>query len=90
MLNGDNGASNTDPWATKPESGNHWIKTASHVMIVGPPAKAMTGYPKTEDADDKALCHVAGNTLRTPHASYVRETGKLNPVPFTFSLGSSV
>jgi hypothetical protein len=39
MLNGDNGASNTDPWATKPESGNHWIKTASHVMIVGPPAK---------------------------------------------------
>jgi hypothetical protein len=51
MLNGDNGASNTDPWATKPESGNHWIKTASHVMIVCPPAKAMTGYPKTEDAD---------------------------------------
>ena len=27
MLNGDNGASNTDPWATKAETENHWIKT---------------------------------------------------------------
>ena len=53
MLNGDNGASNTDPWATKADSGNHWIKTASHVMIVGPPAKTMIGYPETEDPDPR-------------------------------------
>jgi hypothetical protein len=51
MLNGDNGGSNTDPWATKPEPGNHWIKTGAHVMIVGPAAKTMTGYPRTADAD---------------------------------------
>jgi hypothetical protein len=51
MLNGDTGASNTDPWATKAEPGNHWIKTGAHVMIVGSPAKTMTGYPRTEDPD---------------------------------------
>jgi hypothetical protein len=51
MLNGDTGASNTDPWATKSEPNNHWIKTGAHVMIVGPPAKTMAGYPRTEDPD---------------------------------------
>jgi hypothetical protein len=51
MLDGDNGGSNTDPWATKAEPGNHWIKTGAHVMIVGPPAKTMTGYPRTADPD---------------------------------------
>jgi hypothetical protein len=51
MLNGDTGASNTDPWATKFEPGNHWIKTGAHVMIVGPAAKTMAGYPRTADAD---------------------------------------
>jgi hypothetical protein len=51
MLNGDNGASNSDPRATKSEPSNHWIKTGAHVMIVGPPAKTMAGYPKTADPD---------------------------------------
>jgi hypothetical protein len=51
MLNGDNGASNTDPWATGPASGNHWVKTGSHVMIVGPAAKSLDGYPREADAD---------------------------------------
>jgi hypothetical protein len=51
MLNGDNGASNTDPWATKSEPSNHWIKTGAHVMIVGPAAKTMAGYPRTGDPD---------------------------------------
>lgn len=50
MLSGDNGASNTDPYATAPANGNHWVTTGSHVMIVGPPAKTM-GYPTTADAD---------------------------------------
>ena len=44
-------ASNTDPWATKSEPGNHWIKTGAHVMIVGPAAKTMAGYPRAADAD---------------------------------------
>jgi hypothetical protein len=51
MLNGDNGASNTDPWATGPESGNHWVKTGSHVMIVGPAAKSLDGYSREANAD---------------------------------------
>jgi hypothetical protein len=51
MLNGDTGASNTDPWAAKSEPGNHWVKTGAHVMIVGPAAKTMAGYPRTPDPD---------------------------------------
>lgn len=51
MLDGDNGASNTDPWATEQKSDNHWVKTGSHVMIVGPVVKTMQGYPRNPDAD---------------------------------------
>lgn len=50
MLAGDVGASNTDPYATAATSGNHWIKTGPHVMILGPAAKTL-GYPRTPDAD---------------------------------------
>jgi hypothetical protein len=51
MLAGDTGASNTDPYATKKTTDNHWIQTGSHVMIVGVAAKGMAGYPRTADAD---------------------------------------
>src|SRR6478609_5851886 len=34
MLRGDNGASNTDPYAKGKTADNHWVKTGSHVMIV--------------------------------------------------------
>ena len=50
MLAGDDGASNTDPYAKSPAADNHWVKTGPHVMIVGPSAKTM-GYPMTPDAD---------------------------------------
>jgi hypothetical protein len=50
MLAGDNGASNTDPYATASGSGNHWVKTGPHVMIVGPFAKTM-GYTTAPDPD---------------------------------------
>jgi hypothetical protein len=50
MLAGDNGASNTDPYATAAAADNHWVKTGPHVMIVGPSAKTM-GYPMTPDPD---------------------------------------
>jgi hypothetical protein len=50
MLAGDNGASNTDPFATAATPQNHWVKTGPHVMILGPGAKTM-GYPRTPDAD---------------------------------------
>ena len=51
MLNGDAGMSNTDPWATKPAPGNHWIKTGPHVMMVGLAVKKMTGFPRRSDPD---------------------------------------
>ena len=52
MLSGDNGASNTDPYATKESPDNNWIKTGSHVMIVGAEAKSMMqGYPRDAKAD---------------------------------------
>jgi hypothetical protein len=50
MLRGDNGASNTDPYATKQTTDNHWIMTGAHIMLVGPAAKSM-GLPDSPDAD---------------------------------------
>ena len=50
MLRGDNGASNTDPYAQAKTADNHWIKTGSHIMVVGPAAKSM-GLPDSADAD---------------------------------------
>lgn len=50
MLRGDNGASNTDPYAKGKTADNHWIKTGSHIMVVGPAAKSM-GLPDSPDAD---------------------------------------
>ena len=51
MLEGGTDASNTDPYATKPEPGNHWVKTGPHVMIVGADASFYDGYPKAADPD---------------------------------------
>ena len=44
MLEGGTDASNTDPYATKPTSGNDWIKTGPHIMVVGS-KEALAGYP---------------------------------------------
>ena len=50
MLAGDNGASNTDPFAEKETPTNNWVKTGPHVMIVG--GKGMTSaYPRDAKAD---------------------------------------
>lgn len=52
MLRGDNGASNTDPYAVKETPDNNWIKTGAHVMIVGAEAKSMLqGYPRDTKPD---------------------------------------
>ena len=50
MLRGDDGASNTDPYATAKAADNHWVVTGPHIMVVGPGAKSM-GLPATADAD---------------------------------------
>jgi hypothetical protein len=49
MLAGGTDGSNTDPYATKPEANNHWIKTGPHVMIVGADASFYDSYPKSAD-----------------------------------------
>ncbi|MCG7393636.1 hypothetical protein MHY87_12030 [Microvirga sp. ACRRW] len=50
MLSGGTDASNTDPYAQKPEANNNWIETGPHVMVVG--AKGMMeGYPRSPKPD---------------------------------------
>jgi hypothetical protein len=51
MLEGGTDGSNTDPYATKPEPNNHWIKTGPHIMIVGGDATFYDSYPKSADPD---------------------------------------
>jgi hypothetical protein len=50
MLSGGTDASNTDPFAQKPDASNNWVKTGPHVMVVG--AKGMMeGYPRAPKPD---------------------------------------
>jgi len=51
MLEGGTDASNTDPYATKPDK--DWIKTGAHVMIVGSKA-LLAGYPTSPQPDTRA------------------------------------
>lgn len=51
MLAGGTDASNTDPYATKPEPNNNWIKTGPHVMVVGADASFYDMYPKDAKPD---------------------------------------
>ena len=47
---------------TAPTTGNHWIETGPHVMVVG--AKGMLdGYPAQPTQYGEALRHVAGHAL---------------------------
>src|SRR5579864_1250007 len=50
MLAGDKGASNTDPYATGKTADNHWVVTGPHIMVFGPPSKAL-GYTTAKDPD---------------------------------------
>jgi len=51
MLAGGTDASNTDPYATKPDASNHWVKTGPHVMVVGADPSFYDMYPKGADPD---------------------------------------
>jgi hypothetical protein len=53
MVAGGTDASNTDPYAKKPSTSNHWIKTGPHIMIVGADATFYDTYPKSADPDTK-------------------------------------
>lgn len=50
MLAGGSDASNTDPYATKPEEGNNWVTTGPHVMVVNA-MDSMQGYPAQPQPD---------------------------------------
>jgi hypothetical protein len=50
MLAGDEGASNTDPYAKGKTADNHWIVTGPHIMVFGPPSKAL-GYTEAKSPD---------------------------------------
>ena len=54
MLAGGTDASNTDPYATAPSAGNHWVETGPHVMVVGADASFYDQYPKTADPETGA------------------------------------
>jgi len=45
MLRGDNGASNTDPYATKPAPDNQWVVAPAHVMVLYKDPKMLDAYP---------------------------------------------
>jgi hypothetical protein len=44
MLQGDRGASNTDPFATGPTADNEWVVTGPHIMVVVPDLKQLEGF----------------------------------------------
>jgi hypothetical protein len=51
MLSGGTDASNTDPYATKPDANNHWVKTGPHIMVVGADPGFYNLYPRGADPD---------------------------------------
>ena len=50
MLAGGSDGSNTDPYATAPDAGNHWVETGPHVMVLNA-TTMMAGYPDAADPD---------------------------------------
>jgi hypothetical protein len=45
MLGGDMGASNTDPFATKPTAENQWVVSPAHLMVLFQDLKMLDSYP---------------------------------------------
>ncbi|MGZ3638407.1 MAG: hypothetical protein ACXVCX_11295 [Ktedonobacterales bacterium] len=45
MLNGDKGASNTDPYATKRTADNNWVVSGPHIMLLPTDASQLDAYP---------------------------------------------
>jgi hypothetical protein len=80
MLAGGTDASNTDPYASKPEPGNHWIKTGPHVMVVG--ADSIFFRPEPEKRRSRyvaAQCHVGRHTVSAPDGDREMRTERVRP-----------
>jgi hypothetical protein len=61
MLQGGSDASNIDPFATSPASGQKWVTTSPHVMVVGM-AGMLGDLPKTPDAPTKPFIMWGGSS----------------------------
>jgi hypothetical protein len=72
MLEGGTDASNTDPYATEPTSGNDWIKTGPHIMVVGS-KEALAGYPTGAKPDTTGPYVMWANT---PYAHLMVPIGR--------------
>jgi hypothetical protein len=44
MLRGDTGASNTDPYATKPTADNQWVVSPAHIMVLYKDPQMLDAY----------------------------------------------
>ncbi|HKZ81050.1 MAG TPA: hypothetical protein VJ124_22455 [Pyrinomonadaceae bacterium] len=44
MLRGDNGANNTDPFATGPTTDNQWVVSPPHIMVLYQDPKMLDAY----------------------------------------------
>ena len=49
MMMGDNGGSNTDPYAEGPTADNEWVVEGPHLMILVPDEKQLEGLPDDPD-----------------------------------------
>jgi hypothetical protein len=45
MLAGDEGASNTDPYAEGPTDDNEWVVAGPHLMVIAPDPAMLEGIP---------------------------------------------
>jgi len=45
MLRGDSGASNTDPYATKPTPDNAWVVSGPHIMLLPTDRRQLDAFP---------------------------------------------
>lgn len=45
MLQGDGGASNTDPYATAPSATNQWVVSPAHIMVLTPDTRQLDALP---------------------------------------------
>ena len=63
MLMGGSDASNTDPFATEPKSGDKWVDTGPHMMVMNI-GDHFAGYPTTADEHESAVRDVRGHAVR--------------------------
>lgn len=75
MLAGDEGASNTEPWATGPTATNQWVVEGPHLMVLVPDPATLAGIP-TDPNNGGPYVMWAG----TPYAHIMIPVGKRMPM----------